>query len=124
MKDIYIQRDPSITKVDILGTTWKIIFEDTTNIQFYEFHNGWCDNSTKECHIGLRPPLEYGQKDQREFVNMIARHEIVHAFLYESGIVSSQLIRTKEWAVNETMIDWMAIQTPKIFKVFEEVEIL
>lgn len=113
-----------IKEVNILGSTWKIIFESTKNIQFYEHHNGWCDNSTKECHIGVRPELEYGQKDQCEFRKMIARHEIIHAFLYESGIVSSEIIRTKEWAVNETMIDWMAIQTPKIFKVFEEADIL
>ena len=44
-----------IKEVNILGSTWKIIFESTENIQFYEHHNGWCDNSVKECHIGVRP---------------------------------------------------------------------
>ena len=43
------------------------------------------------------------------------RHEIVHAFLYESGLDVSS-----EWARNEEIVDWIALQTPKLQKAFEE----
>ena len=47
------------------------------------------------------------------------RHEVIHAFLYESGLWGSSLESTN-WAMNEEMIDWIANQFPKILKVFRE----
>lgn len=47
------------------------------------------------------------------------RHEIIHAFLYESGLWGSSLA-SESWAMNEEMIDWVATQFPKILKVFKE----
>ena len=52
------------------------------------------------------------------------RHEIVHAFLFESGLSSNTHGIYGAWAENEEMVDWIAIQSPKIFKVFQELEIL
>ena len=51
------------------------------------------------------------------FRKKVARHEIIHAFLYESG-----LSHNSEWANNEEMIDWIAIQFSKMLKAFEEIE--
>ena len=45
----------------------------------------------------------------------VLRHEIIHAFLNESG-----LRENSEWAYNEEMIDWLAIMIPKINKCFED----
>ncbi len=52
------------------------------------------------------------------------RHEIFHAFLNESGLSSSSGVPEEGWAKNEEMIDWFAIQSPKIFKIFQELDIL
>ena len=41
------------------------------------------------------------------------RHEIIHAFLHESG-----LGMCSEWAHNEEMVDWFAVQMPKLVKAF------
>ena len=46
------------------------------------------------------------------------RHEIIHAFLNESGLTSSSN-GVDCWAKNEEMVDWIAIQYPKIKKVFK-----
>lgn len=47
-------------------------------------------------------------------------HELIHAFMYESGLdVNSNNI--EQWAMNEEMIDWMAIQMPKIMEAYESV---
>lgn len=48
------------------------------------------------------------------------RHEIIHAFLNESGLAQNT-ISSDVWSQNEEMVDWMAIQFPKIMKVYKEV---
>ena len=48
------------------------------------------------------------------------RHEIVHAFFNESGLMDSAFAYDGAWAKNEEMVDWLAIQIPKIYKAFEE----
>lgn len=47
------------------------------------------------------------------------RHEIIHAFLYESGLWGSS-VESEHWAMNEEMIDWIASQFPKILEVFRK----
>lgn len=47
------------------------------------------------------------------------RHEIIHAYLMESGLnTSTNAIDC--WARNEEMVDWFAIQFPKILDTFEK----
>jgi len=41
----------------------------------------------------------------------------VHAFLYEGGLNS------ESWARNEEIVDWMAIQIPKIANKYKELNI-
>ena len=48
------------------------------------------------------------------------RHELIHAFLYESGLAYNSNGATN-WAMNEEMVDWIAIQMPKIMDVYESV---
>ena len=48
------------------------------------------------------------------------RHEIVHAFLCESGLADSAMQSQRGWAKNEEMVDWIAFQGPKIYKAWEE----
>ena len=52
------------------------------------------------------------------------RHEIIHAFFNESGLSDNSFEFTGAWAKNEEMVDWLAIQSPKIFRVFQELDIL
>ncbi|WP_394967432.1 hypothetical protein [Candidatus Allofournierella merdipullorum] len=47
----------------------------------------------------------------------IIRHEIIHAFLFESGLAENS-----DWAQIEEMVDFFAIQFPKLQKAFEEAE--
>lgn len=49
--------------------------------------------------------------------------EIIHAFLYESGLDVNSL-SGGAWAKNEEMVDWMAIQMPKIYQAYQEAEAL
>lgn len=58
-------------------------------------------------------------KDLVAYQNKVLRHEIIHAFLYESGLWQDSY-GSKCWAQNEEMVDWFAIQEPKIHKAFKE----
>lgn len=49
------------------------------------------------------------------------RHEILHAFLFESGLAESSLQYSNGWAKNEEMVDWFALQSPKIFAAYQQV---
>lgn len=46
----------------------------------------------------------------------VARHELFHSFLWEAG--------ETELAYDEHIVDWLATISPKIFKVFQELDIL
>ena len=44
----------------------------------------------------------------------------MHAFLNESGLIDNAFY-DGSWATNEEMVDWIALQMPKIVKACEEV---
>lgn len=51
------------------------------------------------------------------------RHEIIHAFLAESGL-QANYEHYRQFGHDETLVDWMAIQFPKIYKAFREADAL
>lgn len=59
------------------------------------------------------------KRDLVAYQRKVIRHEIIHAFLYESGLDNNSL-SGGAWAKNEEMVDWLSIQAPKIFKAFRE----
>jgi hypothetical protein len=113
-------------KVNILGTEYKIVYEQRSANPKYENCNGYCDSSVKEIHLC---DMKTDEADIMAIANMDAyrkralRHEIIHAFMEESGL-SSNSYSPGNWADNEEMIDWIAIQFPKMLKVFQETSCL
>ena len=55
-------------------------------------------------------------EDVAKYRKQVIRHELIHAFLCESG-----LHENCEWH-NEEMVDWLAMQAPKLQKIFKETE--
>lgn len=103
-------------KIKILGTKWKILRkEEKDDIRLRE-KSGYCDHSTKRIVIRTydRDP-ENDLEDLEVCYKKVLRHEIVHAFFYESGLAENSFDVSK-WARNEEMVDWYAIQGPKIYK--------
>lgn len=118
------------TTVNILGTEYKIIKRDYLDEPYFEKNNlcGYCSYSTKTICVGnLATFPEYQNESDvciKTYEKETLRHEIIHAFLSESGLQDNACIVKGAWAVNEEMVDWMSIQFPKIAKVFEELKIL
>lgn len=112
-------------RTNILGTEYTIKTEiNRKNELRLETRDAFTDISTKEIIIAyfeINP--ENDLKNIEYHKNKVLRHEIIHAFLYESGLwINSNL--NENWAMNEEMVDWLAIQYPKIHKIFEELDIL
>lgn len=111
--------------VNILGTEWEIITckEEESELLNGKYRDGCTDNSTRQIFI-CEKKQNCELQDYEMWKKLSLRHEIFHAFLFESGLDSSSFNMTGAWAANEEMVDWFAIQSPKIFKVFQELDIL
>ena len=102
--------------VNILGTGYNIKSVDpNTDDKRLEGANAFCDYYAKEIVAIKYEETEESFKDIPAFNRKTLRHEIVHAFLAESG-----LRRNCNWACEEEMVDWIAIQFPKMLKAFQE----
>lgn len=104
-------------KVDILGTIYKIKRKTLNNADI----DGCCDYTSKTIIIRKDNYNNIGDFD--ELVKKQLRHEIIHAFLAESGL-QSNFEHYKQFGHDETMVDWIAIQFPKIYKVYKDVGII
>ena len=111
--------------VKILGTDYKVIFKNYKDDPLFERRSidGYCDDVTKEiviCNIKTYPGYEDESSDYCKIVErQVLRHEVIHAFLSESGLEQSSWY-SGAWAKNEEMVDYFALQMPKIVAVFRE----
>lgn len=112
------------TKVDILGVEYSIVGKTQAEDRKLNEGNllGYCDPTVKEIVYALRPDETdvMACADLSYIEKKTVRHEIIHAFLYESGLDNDSL-DDGAWAVNEEMVDWFAVQFYKIAKAFEKV---
>lgn len=84
--------------------------------------DGYFDSSVKKIVISDFTDAECDtdcKEDIEGYQRQVCRHEIIHAFLHESGLSNCAGI-TSSWAMNEEMVDWFAIQEPKIHRAFIE----
>lgn len=97
-------------KVDILGTEYDVEHRSPDTDQYLATHRvaGYTDQSIKS--IVIRQPKRDAESvaDMEAFRKEVGRHEIVHAFLFESGLDGECSWHTEE------AVDWMAKQMPKI----------
>ncbi len=104
--------------VHILGTEYKILIIEEGDYRYSKEADGWCDTQAKEILLYNFKQDPDSVKDLVAYQKKVLRHEIVHAFLYESGLWSCSFSNC--WAKNEEMVDWIAIQEPKLNKAFKE----
>ena len=114
-----------VKTVDILGSKWTIKYVDDDPA--FEQANGFTNDAAREIVIEnvkmKNDPLSYDMQSQYNNQKRVLRHELIHAYLFESGLGDSSN-SCDAWAVNEEMVDWFAIQSPKMFQTFKEVDCL
>ena len=109
--------------VNVLGQEYKIVYEcEDENIRLKDA-DGYLEPYSKEIHIDKSifeqnndDPLQ--MKDLDVYGRKVIRHEIIHAFITESG-----LWECCSWAQNEELTDWIARQFPKIADCFTKIGI-
>ena len=117
-------------KIDILGTEYRIETHKVSEDSFMEEKSlaGYCGEENKLIVVADMSEEKYfagmDEKEQETYRKKTLRHEIIHAFLNESGLSDSSNQFDGAWAKNEEMVDWFAIQAPKIFSVFKKMNIL
>lgn len=102
-------------KVNVLGIDYEVM----TNVSEDDDPkivdcDGYCDFTTKQIKIAEMIPDDRTYKDLKVYERRTIRHELIHAFLFESGLDHNT------WGRNEEIVDWIAIQFPKMNKAFEE----
>lgn len=113
-------------KVNILGSEWSIEFGTVEKYPNLAEMDGYTDFSTHQIVVDTMEKADgqIGSKeDMTAYKKNVIRHEIIHAFLYEPGLEANSNA-SDNWAINEEMVDWFAIQSPKIFQVFKELELI
>ena len=108
-------------KVNILGTEYTIKKQKVADNPKLKENNGLCELYSKEivlCDESWEDDVMTFNNIE-EFEKKVLRHEIIHAFFAESGLDSQS-----EYARNEELVDWIAIQLPKMVKVMQDVNCL
>ena len=112
-------------KINILGTEYTVTVKKYNEDKTFNLSeaNGYCSYTDHEivlCDMATFPDWEHetGRACENQMKTTL-RHEIVHAFLGESGL-SANSNESDAWARNEEMVDWFALQGPKIYKAWQE----
>ena len=104
-------------KIDILGTEYELTKKNACDDVLLDTRTGYCDRTTKSIVVGKLRPEPGSNVDVSREEKCVLRHEIIHAFLYESGLGDNS-----DWGTDETLVDWIAIQFPKMARAFDEAE--
>ena len=100
--------------VNILGTEYSIDIDDTiekTNC------DGLCKEYDKKItvrNVGAMLCDDDSMETKKKRFNEVLRHEVIHAFFSESGL--------DDYSSNEELVNWIAIQFPKMLQVLKELE--
>lgn len=98
--------------MNILGQEYEVI-HDGSLIQTN--NDGLCLKYSKQ--IRIRPMQDMlndsdSKEEKQKRYNEVLRHEAVHAFFSEAGLDC--------YSDDEALVDWIANQFPKMYKVFKE----
>ena len=104
--------------VNVLGTQYSIKQSNKIDDTFLENNDGYFDHSTKTIVIDTFQDSPGSMEDLEKYKKQVLRHELIHAFLFESGLDASS------WGRNEEIVDWIAIQFPKMMKTFMDIDVL
>ena len=114
-------------KINILGTEYAVYFVDKYPERLHEFEetsDGLFNQYNREIFIKRCQDTGTTDNGKERLEKKTLRHELIHAFLAESGLSANALSNYTSWAENEEMVDWIAIQFPKILEVFKEADCL
>ena len=114
--------------VNVLGTEYKIIVKKYDEDEAFDKKkiDGYCNGFTTEIVVCDLTTKEDWKSETKETIEVcqkqILRHEIVHAFLNESGLQANAHNNECSWAYDEEMVDWIALQGIKIYNAWKQAD--
>lgn len=112
-----------IEHINILGTEYTAeLMEETKDVKFKEA-DGYVDPTSHLIRVALFEPASTTVSNIAMYLKKVMRHEIIHAYLFESGLAECSN-RVENWAQNEEMVDWIARQLPKMKRTMESLNCL
>ena len=109
--------------VYILGTQYNIKLISEADDPMLKTLWGYTDQTVHKIVVKLIEKQSDSVQNLADYAKTIMRHELIHAFLFESGL-GSCANELDCWSQNEEMVDWFAYQSPKIFKLFQQLNCL
>lgn len=104
--------------IDVLGSKYTIAQSNEADDPCLKDCDGYCDHSVKKIVIDTFHAEPMSMDDLEAYKKKVVRHELVHAFLFESGLGEAS------WASNEEIVDWIAYQFPKILEAVKNAKAL
>lgn len=99
--------------MNIFGTEYRLI--DDQSILEKNGLDGECLTYDKTINVRLAEkmlePID-GEEAKEKRHKEVMRHEIIHAAFFESGL--------PDYCSDETLVNWLAIQFPKLVTLFKE----
>ncbi len=93
--------------INILGSEWTIQSQTEEENSKLADADGYCDYTARTITIKKKYADELlNLSDMDAYKQKVLRHEIVHAFLFESGLT--------DIARDETVVEWIAVQLSRL----------
>lgn len=115
-----LYKGANMKKLNILGSEWTLVCYDESKDKHLKHCDGYCDKTSKRIVV-IDEPEDNELKFFTEYQKKVIRHEIIHAFLFESGLHGC-MNTEKQSEHDEQMVDWIAVQFPKLLKVFHDAD--
>lgn len=99
--------------VNVLGTEYTVKLDVARRDDKYlEELDGYTDETSRTIVVSDCKSTNYD--NPQEYKDRVLLHEVIHSFLNESGLPKG----TCDWHCEE-MVEWMAMQMPKIVAAYE-----
>jgi len=102
-----------VKSVEILGESYKLIESSAQRFDKFEA-DGFCEWWAKEIHIksDIGCECEDTMFNLKDYRNGVITHEVVHAFLFASGM--------KDYELDEVLVEWIARNLNRLHRVSEQ----
>lgn len=110
-------------KINILGTPYTVKECSPEEEPYLQNCDGYCDKTSKTICASPKRNLFTMMMFSRFTEKKLLRHEIIHAFMNESGL-QENFEHPNRYGHDETTIDWFAIQFTKLLAAFKEADCL
>ena len=106
--------------VSVLGTEYRIYLDvPEEEDDIFGDCDGYCDKTSHRIAVCAKS-IDTNLDDDVQYRKQIMRHEIVHAFLFESGLGGDAVWHVAGQEHPEQTVDWIARQFPKLLKAFQQ----